>query len=101
MFVWVAMTVVTVGWDYQRTDPPAVIAISLRGLSSIKHAQESLMTLVARNSSAVRQSKTILARSWAPGRANSTIPAIVLQKPNVHEGRRKLSQGCVHTLEFW
>jgi hypothetical protein len=25
--------------------------------------------------------------------ANSTIPAIVLQEPNVHEGRRKLSQG--------
>ena len=44
MFVWVAMTVVTVGWDYQRTEPPAVIAISLRGLSSIKHAEESLMT---------------------------------------------------------
>jgi hypothetical protein len=22
MFVWVAMTVVTVGWDYQRTEPP-------------------------------------------------------------------------------
>ena len=31
MFVWVAMTVVTVGWDYQGTEPPAVIAISLRG----------------------------------------------------------------------
>jgi hypothetical protein len=44
MFVWVAMTVVTVGWDYQRTEPPAVIAISLRGLSSTKHAQESLIT---------------------------------------------------------
>jgi hypothetical protein len=45
MFVWVAMTVVMVGWDYQRgTEPPAVIAIPLRGLSSIKHAQESLMT---------------------------------------------------------
>jgi hypothetical protein len=26
------------------TEPPAVIAISLRGLSSIKHAQDSLMT---------------------------------------------------------
>ena len=45
MFVWVAMTVVMVGWDYQReTEPPAVIAISLRGLSSIKHPQESLVT---------------------------------------------------------
>jgi hypothetical protein len=31
------------GWDYQRAEPPAVIAISLRGLRSIKHAQESLM----------------------------------------------------------
>ena len=30
MFVWVAMTVVMVGWDYQGTEPPAVIAISLR-----------------------------------------------------------------------
>jgi hypothetical protein len=49
MFVWVAMTVVTVAWDYQRTEPPAVIAISLRSLSSIKHAQESLMTSGARN----------------------------------------------------
>jgi hypothetical protein len=48
MFVWVAMTVVTVGWDYQGTEPPAVIAISLRSLSSIKHAQESLMTSGAR-----------------------------------------------------
>jgi hypothetical protein len=57
------MTVVMVGWDYQRgTEPPAVIAISLRGLSSIKHAQESLMTSGA-ESFAIRQSKTILARS--------------------------------------
>jgi hypothetical protein len=38
------------GWDHQRAaEPPAVIAISLRGLSSIKHAQESLTTSVARN----------------------------------------------------
>jgi hypothetical protein len=48
------------GWvDYQGTEPPAVIAISLRGLSSIKYAQESLMT--SGESFAVRQSKTILA----------------------------------------
>jgi hypothetical protein len=33
MFVWVAMTVVMVGWDYGDR-APAVIAISLRGLSS-------------------------------------------------------------------
>jgi hypothetical protein len=33
------------GWvDYQGDRAPAIIAISLRGLSSIKHAQESLMT---------------------------------------------------------
>jgi hypothetical protein len=48
MFIWVAMTVVTGGWDNQRTEPPAVIAISLRGLS-IKHTQKSLMTSGARN----------------------------------------------------
>jgi hypothetical protein len=42
------------------TEPPAVIAISLRDLSSIKHAQQSLMTSGA-GSSVIRQSKTILA----------------------------------------
>lgn len=36
MFVWVAMTVVRV-----TVARPPVIAISLRGLNSIKHAQES------------------------------------------------------------
>ena len=45
MFVWVAMTVVMVELVVPPgTEPPAVIAISLRGLSSIKHAEESLMT---------------------------------------------------------
>jgi hypothetical protein len=39
------------------TEPPAVIAISLRDLSSIKHAQQSLMTSGA-GSSVIRQSKT-------------------------------------------
>ena len=46
MSVWVAMTVV-IGWigiTRGQPSPRAVIAISLRGLSSIKHAQESLMT---------------------------------------------------------
>src|SRR4030095_9524721 len=43
IFVWVGMTFVLFGWD-SRGDPPAVIAISLRDLSSIKHAQQSLMT---------------------------------------------------------
>ena len=38
------------GWVGITKGPsPAVIAISLRGLSSIKHAQESLMTSGARN----------------------------------------------------
>ena len=49
MFVWVAMTVVTVGWDYQRTEPPTVIAISLRGLSSIKHGAGNVDDIAARN----------------------------------------------------
>src|SRR6266403_2965860 len=44
-------------------------------------------------SSTVRQSKTILARSVK--RAGTLqILAIVLQGPNVHEGRHKHSQGC-------
>ncbi len=44
-------------------------------------------------SSTVRQSKTILARSVK--RAGTLqILAIVLQGPNVHEGRYKHSQGC-------
>ena len=63
MFVWVAMTVVTVGWDHQRAaEPPAVIAISLRGLSSIKHAQEIVDDIGGPESSAIRQSQTILTR---------------------------------------
>jgi len=40
---------------------PAVIAISLRGLSSIKHAQESLDDIMA-GLFATRQSKTIRLR---------------------------------------
>jgi hypothetical protein len=51
------------------TEPPAVIAISLRGLSSIKHAQESLMTSGAESFAAL-QSKTILARPHKNGRSH-------------------------------
>jgi len=59
------------GWCYQGTEPSAVIAISLRGLSSIKHAQESLMTSGA-DHFAVRQSKTILTRSACASEAEQS-----------------------------
>jgi hypothetical protein len=46
MFVWLAMTVVMVGWDYQRgTEPPAVIAISLREWQRIRNQIDAAMIL--------------------------------------------------------
>ena len=77
MFVWVAMTVVMVGWDYQRgTEPPAVIAISLRGLSSIKQGLTLLrMPGVNRQGQAHIMATAILSpRSCKAGREVEATP---------------------------
>jgi hypothetical protein len=62
MFVWVAMTVVTVGWDYQRTEPPTVIAISLRRSEFDKTCAGIVDNIGGPESSTIRQSQTILTR---------------------------------------
>ena len=92
MFVWVAMTVVMVGVITRGPSPPAVIAISLRGLSSIKHAQKSLMTSGAESfcrPGIQNYSSAILCAAAAYANFVSTF----CQRLNAYEGRQQHSQG--------
>ena len=81
------------GWcDYQGTEPPAVIAISLRGLSSIKHAQKSLMTSGAESfcrPGIQNDSSAILCAAAAYANFVSTF----CQRLNAYEARQQHSQG--------
>jgi hypothetical protein len=62
MFVWVAMTVVMVGWDYQGTEPPAVIR-HLFARSEFHKTCAGTVDDIMAGSFAIQQSKTIPARS--------------------------------------
>ena len=53
MFVWMAMTVAMVGWDYQGIEPPAVIVISFA--RSEVHKTARIVDDILGGSSAIRQ----------------------------------------------